>query len=253
MVIGSILIHIVYPVRNISFEYSPLVFIGSMFISLPITLIFVSVIRIIINSKDRLPFWIKNPSVSCEIVTNQSVEEFGIKFVERLKELSFTYEAKNNEKGEIEVSFSKRKGDFVSGFLTHAFNGSLIISNLGNSIRIKSELIMQDTLIVETGEYFVLDKMQQYLLLKTDKFTFTDGSSTFDNAFVLGIIGLIIWSAGHFQYKSIIDWSYTTSLAVLGLLLFSIRTMIKDKSWENRIKIALVIVMIGIPAWSLFK
>ena len=252
LVLYSIITHLLHPLDGIRFLYNPLIFMISIFISLPITMIFLIIVRTIVGG-GQLQYGIKNPKAQKEIILNDSIEDIKNRIVNRLNKLPFHYKIDyRNENKEIWIVFTKDKENFISKFLAHAFRGSIIINESNNRCHLKGELILLDTVLFETGEISILSKILAYILTCSEKLVFTDVSSTFDMAFVLSVLNLLIWSIGHNQSQALIGYSYTVSLASLSILAFSIKFIIQSKTWDNTVKGVLAFVMILIPFITIF-
>lgn len=139
------------------------VFATVMMGSIPVTMLLMLPLRMILCGQFTGIFWIKHPSKTVELETNDSVEVVAEKAKKRLGELGFELAGEEGTGTETRLLLKKAKAAGVTGFIAHAFTGELLARQESGRTRVITQLVFLDTIVVESGEQERLAALARYI------------------------------------------------------------------------------------------
>ena len=161
--------------------YFPLV----AFLSIPAVIILEILLRWVLDRDNPPKVWIKQPSVRMEINFGQNFDDWLKPFAARLNRLGFLLN-RDHESGVFTLSKPKSKSG-VHLFLDHRFNGSLTARKTNFGWTGQLELVMDDILLVETGETIKLKALADYLAGLAAEPTIRDVHLVMLNGLICGV------------------------------------------------------------------
>ena len=141
--------------------FAPPEYIGALLVSLPLPILVEVVVLLV---RGRLPrVWIDQPRVDVEHRAPGDVDEAVRVMVERLGEFGFQVQVERRGDA-VEVAYVRPKASGgVHAMADHAFAGAARVEPSPYGSRVDAELILLDTLILESGELAMLDGLAAYV------------------------------------------------------------------------------------------
>lgn len=141
--------------------FSPLHYIGALVASLPTPIVTELVVQ---AARGRLPgVWLDQPSVRIAHSAAGDVDETVEMVLGRLGQFGFeTHQERDGDAIEIAFSRGKAPGG-VHAMADHAFSGVARVAPSAYGARVETDLVLHDTLIVESGELSMIDSLGGYV------------------------------------------------------------------------------------------
>jgi hypothetical protein len=187
---------------------------------------------IILRLKGRAvqKFWIKEPSVRClHSINRENPKTCTQNIISRLESLGFNF-----EKVELPSSFNlkiskQRAKHRTDRFLDNAFSSEINLTESGFGTTIKTDFTYHDTIIVKTGEMEMIQKLCDYLSLKTSHFTYQQIPFTLLVGLNLSFFSVYLSIANLLTHASVAVWLNQSSRLAIAILVFSLFRIIFER------------------------
>jgi len=171
---------------HLSFHVYVVVF--GMMLSIPFKLGVELILLVLRGENIMQKIFIKSPSVRINATIDNDYQDWIKQCKERMTQLGFTVKKTGQTQWKI---FKPASEKLAHGFLILHFDGELCLKQEENGLVAQLTLIIDDTVIIETGEYQCFHQLGQYLLCQTDEYHIEDVPFTLGCAISLAIIAYI--------------------------------------------------------------
>ncbi|HKV39593.1 MAG TPA: hypothetical protein VJX67_10295, partial [Blastocatellia bacterium] len=150
------------------FQFNEPIFLLAMGTSIPLTMILDLLLYLAISGSSSLTFWTVRPAVSSRWTASLNIESCFEETKRRLVECGFNIQQPDNSDAGISVRFSKTKARLVMAFLDSAISGTLTLRSMASGTELATNIVHEDTLIIDSGERAHLRALAAYLCLECD-------------------------------------------------------------------------------------
>ncbi len=215
---------------EVMFEYRPLVFLLSLFLSTPLTLVVTLSLRWAATGQLGRLVWIRQPSTSLQIEPAGSLAETAAVVRQRLAGAGFSVREHAGPGSDLIIDFTKQKVPRTHSFIDHAFRGTVSLSAAAARPEVTITLVFDDTVLIETGEYAKLRALAGYLLGTEASLGIRQPPLTLVCGVTLAAANVAILILGLLDHPAWVAPTFTTSLAAAALCVWGLVVVLRDRA-----------------------
>ncbi|MBD2486352.1 hypothetical protein [Aulosira sp. FACHB-615] len=245
-------------IAKVTFAYNFFIYTLLPFLSIPIQLIVVIALVTVKEGKVPTKFWLIEPSAySQNEIKANSLKSCITNISNKLNNLGFQFEILEDGDKSSCIAFRKEKDKRVLNFLGHAFSGKINLENQqGYLIKLEANIILHDTLLIETGELSKIQEICNSLCLKRKSQETNIKHKDFPFVLSCGVtmsfITVIVSVFNNLWYVVNNAWLFGVSTTAIGTILLTLFYLQKKQLSSFRYRLVFTGLYLGsIPyiAW----
>jgi hypothetical protein len=230
-----------------AFTYSSVAFVLTLFLSIPVTIFVLMLVRLSLGSDGGRIFWVEKPTIRQPVAESVTPALLAIMRA-RLTDEGFTVSEFPPGPGGVGLVFRKPAAAKVVHFLDHAFDGSITEERAAGVAQHVVTLRFNDTLLLESGEHARLAQLAGYFSGARDKFEVTTTPFTLVCGYVMGLAGLLVFASAAIVHSSHAGKMYSAAMASFVLIAVGAWPLLRRRAGLRGVRLAgLGLALCAIP------